>query len=246
MKLTDFTLTMRKDWAQYFNHTVCSANFRPMEVWTDVAWNEKVDMWSLGCLFHFMKYKCNIFSNQSDFEMGEAKGPWMDALKHWEDIYAGRSVPKNPEGYFKPRLDPKFNKSKKHDSIMWKLLNPIAKYRWSADRLLQKYYDSSVLPYNVYTINRTEEIIEKKNLQAIKLKSPNICVTRLATQIFSLIPDVERVPRLEVSLRLACKFIFLTSSIDPRKYKGEMTLEEISSHEINVCKQLKFLFPIFD
>ena len=248
LRITDFTLTMRKEWIPYFEYNICSANYRPMEVWKKVTWNEKVDIWSLGCLFYFMKYKSNIFCNQSDYEHGEYKMAWMLALKHWEKLYRNEEVPVNPEEYCEPRLDKKFRKNSGHDEMIWRMLNPIGKYRWSAKNLLQKYYGDRTVQYTIYFV-KPPDILDKNIKQKIKIKSPNNTIYKLAVKMYEILngktvinPDI----LLEVVLRLACKFIFLTSSVEPVKYKGHLTPEEIFPYEMEVCNHIKFMFPIFD
>ena len=77
----------------------------------------------------------------------------------------------------------------------------------------------------------------------------NDTIYKLAVKMYEILngktiinPDI----LLEVVLRLACKFIFLTSSVEPVKYKGHLTPEEIFPYEMEVCNHIKFMFPIFD
>jgi len=57
VKITDFSLSVKK-WSptQVFNKSVCTNTHRPPESYLGASWDEKVDIWSLGCTFHEIYY----------------------------------------------------------------------------------------------------------------------------------------------------------------------------------------------
>lgn len=66
VRLADFTLSVKK-WHpnMTFTKAACTCTHRPLECMQDRSWNEKLDIWSLGCTFYEIAYGHLLFPNQN-------------------------------------------------------------------------------------------------------------------------------------------------------------------------------------
>lgn len=75
IKLTDFTLTTHQDWPK--NNTICTCTHRPLEVWLRRGWDEKVDIWALGCSLFEISYGNSLFPQQNSDDS------YINAILDW-------------------------------------------------------------------------------------------------------------------------------------------------------------------
>lgn len=83
-KLTDFNLSCRIGWKS--KSEVCSANMRPLEAWMN-EWDEKVDIWALGCTLYFLWFDHHLFLSQNDDRNRKLR--YLLALLDWRDMTIG-------------------------------------------------------------------------------------------------------------------------------------------------------------
>ena len=60
IKITDFTLSTCIGWTN--NYIPCTSSHRPLEVWLNKSWNEKIDIWSFGCTIYEIINGKNLFN----------------------------------------------------------------------------------------------------------------------------------------------------------------------------------------
>jgi serine/threonine protein kinase len=76
IKIGDFTLNTDKRWTN--NYRPCTPIHRPLEVWTNNKWDEKVDIWALGCTIFEIVYGHGLFVNQN-------RNASINALVDWNN-----------------------------------------------------------------------------------------------------------------------------------------------------------------
>lgn len=93
IKLTDFTLSVRKN-NLFYTNTVCTPTHRPIECHLKQPWNESLDIWSLGCTFYEIAYNQPLFVNQSfidkSYDKKKAKEiinrRYINAIINWAEL----------------------------------------------------------------------------------------------------------------------------------------------------------------
>ena len=75
IKITDFNLTTIKKWKS--NIHLCTAIYRPYEIWASKDWSEKIDIWAFGCMMYELLYGKLLFPYQ-----GEPMGNNRRLTKH--------------------------------------------------------------------------------------------------------------------------------------------------------------------
>ena len=67
IKLADFTLATFKS-PELYKHTVCTSSHRSLECFLKEGFDEKLDIWSLGCTFYEIAHQELLFTNQGLLE----------------------------------------------------------------------------------------------------------------------------------------------------------------------------------
>ncbi len=86
IRLNDFTLSVVRHYSKkIYTHNICTSTHRPYEVWTDIGWNEKVDIWGLGCTLFEIAYGQLLFPYQggNGISDDDVKRRMIDCLNDW-------------------------------------------------------------------------------------------------------------------------------------------------------------------
>lgn len=82
IRISDFNLTTMKKWKS--NIHLCTALYRPIEIWLSKEWNEKIDVWAFGCVMYELLYKELLFPYQGeDSDKSYLKKKYINAIIDW-------------------------------------------------------------------------------------------------------------------------------------------------------------------
>lgn len=88
VRLADFTLATKK-WANddTFSHPACTYSHCPPEILRGERWNDRIDIWSLGCLYYEVAFGQLLFPHQPKIEDKlELRRRYYNAIAEWRGM----------------------------------------------------------------------------------------------------------------------------------------------------------------
>jgi serine/threonine protein kinase len=121
IRLSDFSHSTKYTWNR--EYICCTSTHRPIEVWLGSVWNEKVDIWALGCTIFEMVYGYSLFADQSMMYSDKLKDRYINAIRYW----SGKHTDIN---FIKPLLPDCFDPSDPINKLILSCLkyNPYDRY----------------------------------------------------------------------------------------------------------------------
>ena len=253
IKLSDFTLATRNNWPN--NYLVCTCTHRPLEVWLDRKWNEKIDIWALGCTFFELVYGFSLFPHQDFDDSSDSistlsrksivRDKYINSLLYWgKYINHPYEFQYRKASYKKFTLPPNFDPSSdiNHLIISMLQLNPLNRPSTS-DLLVDPFYNS--LPLIPCYIISTPVITlgprsEKKIKQLITEYSTDINVINLSYELYSRLTKLINIgdsTKIIGCIWISYKLIY-RDFIDPTIL--DITLSKIKEIERLICTFLSF------
>lgn len=261
VRLTDYTLAVKK-WTpeEKFTHNVCTSTHRPLECFLKREWNEKLDIWSLGCTFYEIAYGGSLFPYQGDLEKGNDKDKelkirnkqrFINCLIDWAE--RGPNAPdaldyidckKFPVEFVGFKLSDNYRKPemKIFNDLLCEMLriNPVQ--RPSIEKVLEHPFFCNRSPIIGYTGKRPDNKIpvpeHARVARFIQRYSDNEMVQKLAMKIYCRCNDITNIS--EHVRAAACTWIaskLVTG--DPPEIENNLE-EQILVAESEICHNLKF------
>lgn len=101
IRLTDFNLTTYVKWKSDIH--LCTSTYRPFELWNRKQWNEKIDIWSLGCTMFEIIYNKGLIPWQGNDRPSRKR--YMNSIMEWAEFNCkDRKIRKFQMEYKPPRI----------------------------------------------------------------------------------------------------------------------------------------------
>lgn len=147
VKLTDFSHTVKKFYSRY-HHSTGTMRYIPIEYFFESGWNEKIDIWALGCSFYEIAFGKPLFPSQrlldkdgkprkDEEAVSLAQKKHINALLSWGPY---KEVRKYKVAYAGVEEDSRLAKMKKFSNLIYRMLRVDDKDRPSAADLLEDPY----------------------------------------------------------------------------------------------------------
>lgn len=244
VKLADFTLV-----TIYFpdipmSHTVCTITHRPPEVLRCEKWNEKVDIWALGCTLYEIIHGRPLFPYQGSMpnESPEDSRRTLICINDWArrhgQVVEGESDTSGIlRAHFKPSDDALL------DDLILSMLRIRPEDRPSAHELMSNeiFNDLKVVSYHrivcVPRLPPCEQILEIYNKLADEmLEGENFRVTDLGRKLFSHCSNLKHDKLIIASACILIALKLISRNHLPRKGLRP----EIYKAEEAICEHLRY------
>lgn len=264
VKLTDFTLSAKKSSnLDNFNRNVCTCTHRPLEALMSKPWNEKLDIWSLGCTFFEIAYGTLLFPNQEaveiiapDRKLKTAERKVLKENNRKRSInaiidYCTRinkqevGIFRNDLNYLAPSIPDEYNHPDKHlfNNLITYMLKANPEKRPSIKDVLAHPYFRNTQPPNYLIITRPYEKLPYDNQARIKKIIETITsdsqIRRLAIDIYckcrNLTPTPENIRAYTCSW-IAAKILDKRALVPLPQHD----VHKILSTEREICRNLAF------
>ncbi len=246
VKLTDFTLsTIKMD--HLYAHTVCTATHRDLAIHLKTGWDEKIDLWSLGCTFYEMTYNQLLFKNQSlnkEEEKANLKFKFINSIIDWAVLTQQKCDLK----HYSVEYTPLTLASRIHDpecipinTIINSLLMINVNQRPSLPSLLKDlFFEGMVpIPYKVINVSQNEINVteEARVIRYIQQCTNDKDAQKLALTIYSKIDlDLLEHPKAIGCTFVALKILFGTHA----SLYHLLPVDQLLSIERDICHDLHF------
>lgn len=238
IKLSDFTLSTNDNWVNMYRP--CTPTHRPLEVWMNKNWTNKVDIWALGCTIYEIYYNNFIFPYQTT----DAS---INAILDWEDCFndfshKNKSVKKNTTYKCYKTID-NFGNSYL-DRLIIKLLSVNQNKRPNikniiSDNLFKQFSVSPyvLIPCKFPILNKKTE---KKIKKYIKCLISNKITINLTYDLFTRLQDLTNIGDILKISTCAWMAHKLVSNENIPLVRLPVKLYEIIKTERIICKHLSF------
>lgn len=235
--LTDFGLSIIKEHPhEDFSHRVGTHTYRAPESMLKVRWNEKIDIWALGCTLYEMAYGTVLFPSQRDWDAGlnldhdTVKGNGnqrgLNAILDWCNMHQYQydtedspcKITRNSLPYHTVKLHPQWNDPQMavFNDLVVKLLHPDPHQRPSITAVLRHPWVTAVTstaplpPYSTLQLSPVKATPDIDRLTSL-LSGYFILPARVSTSFYHKTAELYSTINLEnydqLLLMLGCGWI---------------------------------------
>lgn len=163
VKVSDFNLSSLKQWNSALN--VCTATHRPIEVWLGEKWNEKIDIWSLGCTLHELYYGRGVIPYQGT-SYPRIREKYINSILDWQFKGHGKGKLNNKYStlikynviYEPPRIMENVNLSNPYFKLMYSMLKVDMQDRPTIHEIANNSYFFGLKPTIGEEVKKNESI----------------------------------------------------------------------------------------
>ena len=164
VKVSDFNLSSLKQWNSALN--VCTATHRPIEVWLGEKWDEKIDIWSLGCTLHELYYGRGLIPYQGKSEDPRTREKYINSILEWQIKGHGKGKSDNKYSlllkynviYEPPRIMETANSSSPYFKLMYSMLKVDMQDRPTIHEIATNSYFFGLRPTQGEELKKIESI----------------------------------------------------------------------------------------
>lgn len=243
LKLCDFTLAYNRRWKRICDHFICTEPYRAPEVFFEMDWDERVDIWSVGCVLFEMVYGYLLFPVQ------DTKEGYLNAILEWsQQPFVGSKINglQYVGDYERLNIPEDLSDSHPIHQLILKMLTLSYEERPTARELLEMdYFEGLKEPeYEVYEpplhpIDPSNLLAVRSNMQR-KINDPTIIEQALL--IYSSILQLTHMKTLDkVNASL-----FIASKLCVREYVSipGADIDTLILHEKRITSYLNWVLPV--
>lgn len=250
LKISDFSLSQLKK-INTVDKKICTITHRPLECFAKNYWDEKVDIWALGCTIYEIYYGFLLFPVQNDHDVLSKQQYFTKCINCMLDwgIFTSQNVNHNMISdipYKSFIINDDFNKTEsfpindviKKCLILNEVERPSIMQIMNSNKGLSKYKTRNTIDHTISQKLLThEEIIMfhpynlDKNLLHTALKTYKI--------IFPL--KLSQIEKIEGCIYTSNK---IHENSTPISF--QLSPKKLNEIEIIICRRIRFIFDIFD
>lgn len=255
-KLADFSMSIKTWKGRILKRNACTVTHRPPECLDGSGWNEKLDIWSLGCTFFELLFLNQPFPYPCKMGKEVAKKNYLAAILRWSEKIWKLPIPEKyltlcKECTLVEDVFPETKIGSNLSKIIKFMMHPNPDKRPTSEKVVELIQKTRGIKYNItpahFTASDPYPDIPDKDLELVEDYCNNICTntseiekqTILATaisifsRIYTYLPNTYRVrPKASIAIYLAYKLY----------YPGEK--DKFPTEKLKHCNILKELEPI--
>lgn len=245
IKLTDFSLSCFKAYINRYHFSTCT--YRAPEIWLREELDEKLDIWSLGCVLYQLYFKRTLFHFQGKGKDNYYK--YTNSLYDFFEITGQKHSIKFFKNidYIETKLSNKWDKDGIIEKLIMRMLRFRSYKRISIDDIMNlNIFENKIKPkYSLLESSKPINFEFSTKFDFYNNKLLDKFVYNIALNIFSRLKGLNYKYDTEILVKQSiCIAVKLIESKDPRKINEYLI--SIPKIENTICNYLKYKFLSLD